>query len=601
MLIRFASRGFNVRIISLAAAVSIVLGGLTSAGQIGAADPPSTVGPLLGLLQRGTLPAERIPNVAKLICERGNEHDLAFIFSQVVEGNWSPELKRDALQWLRDAAATRKVRPAGDLDGLATLIDADHNPELRRDAVQLAAVWKPASAVPPLQKMAHQPDTDESLRSTALSALIAYGGDVARKTIEELLAPSQSLSRQVQGVAALTRRDLPRASQAAARLLQTLGEHDDPAPLVDPFLQVPQGADQLATAIRSQPPSAETALLSLRHIYAVGRSDPALDSVLSELAGIKGEVPKLSEDEIKSKAEQATSAGDATRGELVFRRADLACMRCHAVSKAGGQIGPDLSALGVSSPVDYIVKSVYDPDAQKKEEFVTRILLTNAGQQLTGIVTNRTEDKLTLKLADGSLTDVAAADIDYEAPGRSLMPEGLVKFMTEQELLDLVKFLSTLGKPGTPYAIRATQRMQRWRVLKSPAPTAIELVPDEQALGDLVLRADGWEAAYSQVNGDLPLSELVQRTGQTVVYLQGEAEVTKAGPVEVQLQPHAGVTLWIDGNSVALDGPTIRDLAVGRHTLTLRVDTTATDAPAVQLSLTRPSGSTAQFAVADGQ
>ena len=54
--------------------------------------------------------------------------------------------------------------------------------------------------------------------------------------------------------------------------------------------------------------------------------------------------------------------GDAARGEDVFRRADLSCLKCHAVSQAGGQIGPDLSALGSTSPVDYIINSIYDPD-----------------------------------------------------------------------------------------------------------------------------------------------------------------------------------------------------------------------------------------------
>lgn len=571
---------------------------LTSRGI--AADPPSTVGPLLGLLKQGKLPAERLPGVVKLVCERGNEHDLAYVFSQAAGDAWSLELRRQALDGLRTAAATRKVRPVGEFDGLAGLISESHDAELRSRSIQLAGLWKASAAVVPLQELATDPTVTASLRQSAIEALIVYGGDVARQTIDALLADSQPLVTRLRGATALVAVDQVRAGPIAAKLLQQATSTDDPGPLVDAFLNVQGGADRLAAELRQTPPPPEVALLALRHMYAVGRSDASLDAVLSERAGIKGEAPKLTEEQIKQLAERAVSQGDAARGEAVFRRADLACLRCHAVSKAGGQIGPDLSALGASSPVDYVAKSIYDPDAQKKEEFVTRILVTLEGQQLTGIVTKRTAETLTLKTADGKLVDVAAADIDFEGVGKSLMPEGLVKFMTEQEILDLVKFLSTLGKPGTPYEIRQTQRMQRWRVLKQPPPRAVESVPDEELLGDLILAATTWEPAYARVSGELPLPELVARSGAAVVYVQGEVDVSAGGEVLVQLDSTSGLTIWLNDSVVSLGETPRVTIAPGRHMLTLRIDTEARETAALKLELVRAPGSTAQFSVVDG-
>ncbi|MCA9055703.1 MAG: c-type cytochrome, partial [Planctomycetaceae bacterium] len=382
---------------------------------------------------------------------------------------------------------------------------------------------------------------------------------------------------------------------------QQMTAMDDPAHVMDAFLNIKGGADKLAEALRQQPPATDVALLALRHMYAVGRSDAALDSLLSELAGIKGEAPKLTEEQIKAKAEEAVAEGDAARGEAVFRRADLACMRCHAVSKGGGQVGPDLSAVGASSPVDYLVKSVYDPDAQKKEEYVTRILLTVEGQQLTGIIANRTDEQITLKTADGKLIEVPTADIDFEGVGKSLMPEGLVKFMTEQEVLDVVKFLSMLGKPGTPYEIRQTQRMQRWRMLMAAPQKLIDDIPDEELLGDLVLRSPNWQPAYSRVNGELPLDELTARTGQSVVYVQGEVDVTAGGVVRPRLNSVVGISLWVDDLRISLDSEPTLDLAKGRHTVTLRIDTAEREAQTISLELDRVSGTSAQFTVVDGQ
>ena len=565
-----------------------------------AADPPSAAGPLLGLLKKGTLPANRVPSVAKMVCERGNDHDLAYVFSEAAGDKWPVELRRDALQWLQEAARTRKVNPAGDVSALAELIAKSPDRDLRRRAIELAGLWKTPAAVEPLRQLANDAQADPALRAAAIDALVQFGGDVAEQTVQRLLGKNQPLPVRIKGVAALAGRDLDRAAQAAVEVLQAAGAQDDPGPVIDAFLNSRGGADKLAAALEKSPPSVEVALLALRHMYAVGRSDPALDRVLSERAGINAEAPKLSEEEIRALADEAVKSGDAERGEAVFRRADLACLRCHAVSKGGGQIGPDLSPVGASSPVDYLVKSIFDPDAQKKEEFVTRILLTNDGQQFTGIAVNRTEDKIVLKTADGKRIEVPTADLDYEGEGKSLMPEGLVKFMTRQEVLDLVKFLSMLGKPNTPYAIRQTQRMQRWRALLQAPEAILRTAPNDELFGDVVLRAGVWESVYARVNGDLPLDDVVKRTGQPVVYVQGEVDVTEAGRIGIRLNDAAGVALWVDEDSYPLTPDLEVDFAPGRHAITLRIDTTVRMMRNLQLELLRLPGSAAQFTVVDG-
>src|SRR5690606_37158388 len=60
--------------------------------------------------------------------------------------------------------------------------------------------------------------------------------------------------------------------------------------------------------------------------------------------------------EISDLASRIKSSADAAKGELVYRKAELSCMTCHALGGAGGLIGPDLSSLGTSSPVETIIK-----------------------------------------------------------------------------------------------------------------------------------------------------------------------------------------------------------------------------------------------------
>ena len=88
----------------------------------------------------------------------------------------------------------------------------------------------------------------------------------------------------------------------------------------------------------------------------------------------------------------------------------------------------------------------------------------------------------------------------------SIMPAGLADELTRPELVDLVRFLSELGKVG-PYSVGTRRVFRRWQVLE-PTPDA----RDALARGgpEAVLRDDrklAWRPAYTTVAGSLPPSE----------------------------------------------------------------------------------------------
>ena len=129
-------------------------------------------------------------------------------------------------------------------------------------------------------------------------------------------------------------------------------------------------------------------------MYSIGRSDTELSGILSAAAGVVADPPPPTQDEVAALVHEVQEKGDAARGERVFRRSDLSCMRCHSVSRAGGQVGPELSAIGGSSPVDYVVNSILNPSLAVKEQFVTRIFGTTDGKLLTGIVIDATSRRV---------------------------------------------------------------------------------------------------------------------------------------------------------------------------------------------------------------
>ena len=42
----------------------------------------------------------------------------------------------------------------------------------------------------------------------------------------------------------------------------------------------------------------------------------------------------------------------AARGEAIFRRKALECLKCHAIAGAGGQVGPSLESVGAGAPTN---------------------------------------------------------------------------------------------------------------------------------------------------------------------------------------------------------------------------------------------------------
>jgi putative heme-binding domain-containing protein len=429
---------------------------------------------------------------------------------------------------------------------------------------------------------------------------VALGGSQSRQTIERLATAGRTTAVRVRAIAALARLDSAAGAAAAADVLAKVGSQDDLGPLVEALLSRKDGADELAAALETKLPPADAAKIALRHMYALGRSDQRLSDVLSKAAGIALDAPPPSQEEVAKIAARVSQQGDAARGERIFRRADLSCIKCHSVAQAGGAVGPDLSPVGSISPTDYIVNSILNPNLAAKEQYVTRRVLTTDGEIVTGIQVDRDDQKLRLRDATGKIIAIPVDTIEQEGEGKSLMPQGLTKFLTEQEFLDLARFISELGKPG-PYAIRKTPSIQRWRVLTNPSPELTAETPNVEIFRERVLDApaDDWTTAYGTVGGALPLAELA-RERPAVIYFQGEIDVSQGGPIAIEIATTEPTHAWLDAEPFEAARRIEREMASGKHTLTFRLEVGSRPDPEIKVEFSKPPGSSAQFVVVNG-
>jgi putative heme-binding domain-containing protein len=551
--------------------------------------------PMVRILKGGKVPEARQGTILEMIGKRGDAEDLGYVFSRAVEPEgFGPAARLQALRALADAASTRKVRPDGDLDALAGLIrPADIDEPTRLAAIRLAGLWGVEAAGPALRSLAETTDTRPAVRAAALDALVALGGERGRASIEALARPAVPWDVRSLAAAALAKLDPEAATAPALAVLADAPPGGDLGPLLAAFLGKQGGADRLAAAVSAGQLEPDAAKRALRGMYALGRTDAPLVAALSKVAGLDAEVQPFTEAQMQAMIADVQSKGDAARGEEVFRRADLNCTQCHALAGAGGGVGPELSAVGNSSPLDYLINAVLQPDQAIKEEYETLVILTADGQIIQGIVKDRAEDRLVLKEATGELRTLPTSEIEDSRPGGSLMPKGLPNLMTRDEFVDLVRFLSELGKPG-PYGLKSAPTLQRWRAWRDAAsqPEGTSPPPPE---------SDAWVPAYAKYAGGLPLGPLTAISGGPVVVLLGEVEVTAPGPVAFRLDSDAGVTAAIDGEPVPVGPAFGRELSRGRHALTLRIDTARRPTGEVRVEVTKPEGSAAEVAVVGGK
>lgn len=570
----------------------------------------SAVGPLLKLLERD-LPAENMAFMLGTIAQKGNAYDLGVVYAKTVDPKvWAGDKRLAGLKTMVAAARTRGVVPEGDLSQLALLISAETAKGDRAAyelAIELAGLCKVAGAAEALGEIATVKTSSSRERSLALTALANIGGDDAQRVIAKLTKADQRQAMRYQGAAALARIDAKSAAPLAVEILAAGSVKDDPAALVDAYLEQKDGPAQLAAAVgaSNQKLSPDVAKLALRHIYSVGRSDQVLVDALSAAAGISTKVEPPTADELASLIADVQAKGSAERGEQIFRRADMNCIKCHSLNGAGCRVGPDLVDLGGRQSLDYLVESVLVPEKAVKEEFqVAHVTDFTTGKQYQGILKEESEERILLRDAGGKELVVAISDpeeIEIKKGG-SLMPSGLVRFLTREELVDLVKFLSQLGQPETAYAKNTAPIVRRWRVLQNVPPALLEAVPEDEAILEHVRATndDAWATIFSTTAGELPLTDVAAASPSPMAYVQGEIVVTAAGEIGVEFSGLDGAIMWVDEARQQGEPKIVANLPAGKHQITLRVDASKQPAAKIGVRLYDVEGSSGKASVVNG-
>jgi putative heme-binding domain-containing protein len=136
------------------------------------------------------------------------------------------------------------------------------------------------------------------------------------------------------------------------------------------------------------------------------------------------------------------TGGDVRRGQAVFNSAKAACTACHKFGYLGGNAGPDLTRIGGIRTERDLLESILFPSLSFVRSYEPVVLVTTDGRIVNGLIRNETSAELLLTTGPNQEVRVPRAEVEEIRPSTvSVMPAGLDKQLTAQELADLVAFL----------------------------------------------------------------------------------------------------------------------------------------------------------------
>lgn len=504
-----------------------------------------------------------------LIGSAGGPAELRLLFDQVLRGDFDEPVQVRALAALGEAARLRRVQPTGDLSGLEGLLRAGSD-AVRTAAIPLAGGWRIAALVPRLVETATEASAGAAQRTAAFAALREIGGTEVIAALKAVAAGPASFPVRRDAVVTLAALELPSALPEIVALLKAATDEAQAQALWRALLPVRGVSARLAAVLPEVELPREVARAGLRPARE-GSQHQALVPVLLKSAGLALSNVALSAEELQQLASEAQTKGDAARGERIYRRAELACVACHAIGGAGGKVGPDLTSIGASAPPDYLVESILSPSAKIKEGYHSVLLATKDGQELSGMIARETATEVVLRDAAGQEVSVPANNIARRASVGSLMPAGLIDALVPEERLDLFKFLSQLGRPGEYDAAKGgvARAWKLYLVLSANEHLGVERV----VRGDLSL-AD-WTPALSLTSGALAADTIEatfpNRSNNRGLFAATTFEATKGGPVRFALSGEAK-GIWINGARAKPAGEFSADAKPGANVIVIQLN-----------------------------
>ena len=333
-------------------------------------------------------------------------------------------------------------------DALAQLVENENIP-LARNAVEVTRMIPPgkkphARLDNAILKFVDRPFIGQIAQ---LNAMAAVHGGMPQLTSEQFewlisgLQPDRSVedrSAAADGLAKakLTTEQLARVAEAT----KTVG----PLELDRMLAPFERSTDEKLGLLLLDSLKKATSLSSLRIDslqQKLAKYGPAVQQGIPELIALVNVDAAAQKKELEERLAKI-AGGDVRRGQAIFNSSKAACTACHKFGYLGGNAGPDMTRIGGIRTERDLLESILFPSLSFVRSYEPVVLVLNDGRVVNGLIRNETSAELLLTTGPNQEIRVPRANIEEIRPSTvSVMPAGLDKQLTPQELADLVAFL----------------------------------------------------------------------------------------------------------------------------------------------------------------
>jgi putative membrane-bound dehydrogenase-like protein len=133
---------------------------------------------------------------------------------------------------------------------------------------------------------------------------------------------------------------------------------------------------------------------------------------------------------------------DPRQGRKLYAKV---CGQCHVLYGEGIKIGPELTGANRGS-LDYLLENILDPNALVGKDYQTITIVTVDGRSINGLVHEDTPAAIILHDSKQLVTIPRGEIEEVSTTSLSLMPEGLLQPLSEQERVDLLRYLQSTAQ-----------------------------------------------------------------------------------------------------------------------------------------------------------
>jgi putative membrane-bound dehydrogenase-like protein len=317
--------------------------------------------------------------------------------------------------------------------------------KLRQLVRELSVVFGDGRALSDLMRIADSKGTDPAARRDAVRVLLEARAPGLRPLLFQMLDERDLGPDAARGLAVFDDPQLPRL------LLARFAGLKEPTrdAVVVTLCARPSSARLLLSAVtsgtieRSRIPAFQVRQMAGFPDAEVRRQVSKLWPELKTMSAAK----RVRIDQLKSRLPPAVlSAADRVQGR---RRFAQTCATCHTLFGQGGKIGPDLTGSQRSN-LDYLLENIIDPSAIVAPAYKMSTIALTDGRVLNGIIVEQTGPTLTVQTPTERLTLNRADVEEVRKSDLSLMPDGLLDVLPEQEIRALMGYLMSPQQVSLP-------------------------------------------------------------------------------------------------------------------------------------------------------